>query len=148
MGIDFNLVNNEIEKLNTTATTLNQAQTSTKWKEIIARYGDTEKPVSQFWDCLKNPTMSYDEQGWYTIKEFIMAAENIFLMFDPADEKKSFVFENGNALAEVLIESGCRDFYLVDDAISFLLCYNDHNIVLAAGTAKPWLAQTALEHTL
>lgn len=139
MGIDFNLINAEAEKANAAVVVLSEEETLAKWRAIAERYGRDKKYSFQFWDELDDPGILCIENGWGIIKDFIAPLEHAYLFFELADEKKAFFFKHGNELADVLIESGCRDFYLLDEGMNFLICYNDHDAILAEGTAKAWL---------
>ena len=139
MGMDFNLVNVEIKKANAAITVLSEEETLVKWRAIAERYGGNKKYSFQFWDELDDPGVLCIENGWEIIAGFIAPLKNICLLFELEDEKKSFFFKYGNELSEVLVESGIRDFYLCDEHMDFLICYNDHDIIVADGLAKTWL---------
>lgn len=141
MGMDFNLVNAEIEKANATVTILSEEETRAKWLAIAEQYGRNKKYSFQFWDELDDPGILCIENGWSVIKDFIVSLKHIYFFFELEDEKKAFLFKHGNELADVLIESGCRDFYLLDESMHFLICYSDHGAILAEGTAKLWLSK-------
>jgi len=87
MGIDFNLVNAEIEKANAGITVLSEGETLAKWRAIAERYGRNKKYSFQFWDELDDPGVLCIENGWEIIKEFIAPLENIYLLFELEDEK-------------------------------------------------------------
>jgi hypothetical protein len=43
----------------------------------------------------------------------------------------------------VLAESTGFEFYLTDIDATFLLCFNHHDFLIAAGDARPWLLTCA-----
>ncbi len=95
------------------------------------------------WDELNDPSVLCVDNGWEVIGNFIAPLVNLYLFFELDDEKNAFCFKRGDELAKVLIESGCRDFYLLDENMTFLICYNDSNVILTEGVAKTWLAGIA-----
>ncbi len=139
MGMDFNLVSDEISRLGAEVARLGEEQTRSKWKEIAERYGRDKVYAFQFWDELIDPEILSADNGWFIIKEFVEKKSDIYLFFELADSSQAFLFRSGEELADVLIESGCRDFYLLDEEATFLICYNDSDVVLADGAAKEWL---------
>lgn len=139
MGMDFNLVSTEIRKANVAATVLGTEETLTKWKAIAEKFGRSKSYSFQFWDELNDPSILFIESGWGFIKKMISPLENLYLFFELEDEKTAFLFEHGKELADVLIEVGCRDFYLLDEDMNFLICYSDHDVIFAEGAAKSWL---------
>lgn len=139
MGIDFSLVDEEARKANAVIKILDEKNTLEKWKIISELYGLDKKYSFQFWDELDEPATLHAENGWAIIKSLIAPLSDVYLFFELEDEKKAFVFESGNELADVLIETGCRDFYLLGPDMDYLLCYNDHDTILADGIAKSWL---------
>lgn len=147
MGIDFNLVSVEIAIFGAAVTVLGEEETRRKWKEIAERYGRDKVYAFQFWDELKDPEVLCIENGWVVVKEFVKQKSDIYLFFELADESRAFLFRSGEQLADVLIESGCRDFYLVDELATFLISYNDSDSILAEGTAKEWLSHLKLAVT-
>lgn len=141
MGVDFNLVSEEARRSSATLSVLGEEETLEKWKEISELYGRDKKYSFQFWDELDDPATLHTENGWVLIKGLIAPLQDVYLFFELEDEKNAFIFKYGSELADVLIETGCRDFYLLGPGMNYLLCYNDHDYVLADGIAKAWLSQ-------
>lgn len=141
MGVDYNLISAEINKISASVSLVCKKETLDLWKAVAMRYGSTGEYSFQFWDELIDFASIQNDDGWSIIGHWISTLKNLYLLFEMEDEKESFIFENGNELAIVLIESGCRDFYILDKDLSFLLCYTDHSVVMAAGSAKRWMAE-------
>ena len=61
------------------------------------------------------------------------------MFFNESDEKKSFLFKNGDDLVAVLGETYGFEFYVTNKEKSYLLVFNHHDILMACGDAKNWL---------
>ncbi len=83
-----------------------------------------------------------DSNGWQWINEFVGKEESI-MFFNESDEKKSFVFKDGADLTTVLSETYGFEFYVTNKQTSFLIAFNNHDYLIACGTAKKWLKSKA-----
>ncbi len=62
-----------------------------------------------------------------------------FAFFDHWNGAYVFEFEDGSKLVPVLGDSYWSEFYLTDRVADYLICYSDHDILYATGTASDWL---------
>ncbi|QRK07781.1 hypothetical protein JQX13_48705 [Archangium violaceum] len=63
----------------------------------------------------------------------------VILFFEEHEEPAGFAFNSGTDVVSALAESTGFEFYLTDDAISFLITFNHHDYLSAAGDAAGWL---------
>ena len=90
------------------------------------------------WEHLQFTSTVRDENGWRWLGEF--AGEHAAIMlFDPRDEVGMVEFSRGIDIARVLGECSGFEFYLTSRNYDYLLCFNHHDCVIAAGSAKTWL---------
>ncbi len=67
-------------------------------------------------------------------------------MFVPPHlESRAFAFECGRDIASVLAECFGFVVYIVGSDLEYLLCFNNHDYVIAAGAAKSWLIARCAE---
>ncbi len=96
------------------------------------------------WDNLKQDFFIRDPNCWDCIDEFIQEKE-FYLFFDKRDEAIVYVFTQGQLLVDFLNEFPPFVFYITNESLDYLICYNDHDYLIAAGTAEPWLRNKAIE---
>ena len=79
-----------------------------------------------------------DEDSWMWMTDFPTQEPSI-LIFEYRREKRGFEFQRMEDLVNVLGESCNFVFYITSRKIDYLLSQNDHDYLIAAGRAKPWL---------
>jgi len=88
------------------------------------------------WDAASAPKGTKRSDGWQLITDFV--STNPCLMF--LDGTSSvWSIRNGGDLRKVLAESPALEFYVCDDAGSYLLCSNHHDFVVGWGSAQRWV---------
>lgn len=85
----------------------------------------------------------HDPDGWRRISEYVTGVA-ILLIEGSDDDHLGFRFEDRTELTRVLEESSNFVFYVTDPAGSYLLAFNDHDYLIAAGTARAWLSALTL----
>lgn len=79
-----------------------------------------------------------DEDSWMWMTDF-PTQEPCILIFEYRREKRGFEFQRMEDLVNVIGESFNFVFYITSRKIDYLLTQNDHDYLIAAGRAKPWL---------
>ena len=77
-------------------------------------------------------------EAWQWIDEFIEGDE-IFMFFDEYESNALIKFDNVHDLVKILGETSHFEFYLTNQQTTYLLCFNHHDFLIGAGTAKIWL---------
>lgn len=90
------------------------------------------------WDNLTDYVYVNNSVAWSWINEYIGNTE-VIMFFNESDEKKSFLFKNGDDLVAILGETYGFEFYVTNKEKSYLLVFNHHDILMACGNAKNWL---------
>ena len=90
------------------------------------------------WDDLTDYVYVNNSYAWSWINEYIGNTE-VIMFFNESDEKKSFLFKNGDDLVAVLGETYGFEFYVTNKEKSYLLVFNHHDILMACGDAKNWM---------
>jgi hypothetical protein len=78
-----------------------------------------------------------DAKAWSWIGEYF-AGSSILLLEEEASAR-GFQFERGVDLQRVLEETFGFEFYVTDASCDAFLCFNHHDVLIAAGSAVPWL---------
>jgi len=97
------------------------------------------KPGSSFlWSRFREPASIYDPDGWKQISHFV-GQQTILLFFDVREEPSIFIIENGDTLQKILAECPNFEFYVSDNACTFVLCHNHHDYLIGTGSAYEWI---------
>ena len=97
------------------------------------------KGLTPLWECLEGEASKYDPEGWKAIGEFPFK-NKVTIFFDKENEPTMYSANNCNDVVELLSECPGFVFYITDDNYSFLLCHNDHDYLIGAGTAADWVS--------
>jgi hypothetical protein len=97
------------------------------------------------WENLTNYigiTFSYAWE-WF---EQILKQKEVYFLFEPEEQDKVFIIADGGLLPSILNNAYKFTFYVTDSECSFLLCFNDHDNLIAVGQAKKWLIDYTNHH--
>lgn len=90
------------------------------------------------WEHARLPVGVHDASAWRWLGEFVGAAPCL-LLFNPRDDQAVFELRSGDDLELLLGETIGYEFYVTDQAASYLLCFNHHDVLIAGGVAEAWL---------
>ena len=107
------------------------------WDKILRIFSGSQYEYP-FWQCLVESIGVTYPFAWEWF-DSILSGKEVILFFEPEENDGCFFFEDGGNLVPVLEECYRFTFYLTDSNASFLLAYNDHENLLACGSAKEWL---------
>lgn len=124
-----------ILKINVVEISENQSQEIIK--KIIKKY-TTENENRYLWEEIIDYFSVNNKEAWQWINEFIGDSEAI-MFFNNSDERRSFIFKNGDDLVSVLRETYGFEFYITNKDFSYLICFNHHDVLITSGIAKQWL---------
>jgi hypothetical protein len=88
------------------------------------------------WDSVNAPVGVKKDNGWELIPQYI-GNESCLVWSSGAEV--IWRFSNGNELLEFLREVPPFEYYVCDEAATFLLCSNHHNFVIGWGSALSWV---------
>lgn len=97
------------------------------WENILRKYEDH---VATYTDA--------NNKTYLLIDDFVKQKE-VFMIFDGSEEKTVFKFKDGSEIVSLLSECYDFEFYLTNQKIEYLLCLNNHDYLIAVGTAADWL---------
>lgn len=78
------------------------------------------------------------EEAWQCLSAFLGDAPCLIL-WEPRTERKVLRFGRGSDLVKVLGECHRTEFYVTDDVLSYMFCFNEHDFLIASGRAAEWL---------
>jgi hypothetical protein len=97
------------------------------------------------WNHLRDYAAVQHPESWRWLNEFL-GDERVFLVPEASDEPAVFVVESAARAYDLLGECSLFVFYLADQALTYLLCQNQHDFLFGAGTAKPWVESLRPRH--
>ena len=103
--------------------------------EVLKKYTDFNIKSNFIWDKLLNASYIEDSCGWMRIGEFIKNNHCLLLI----DNKKMFGVQNGYDLTKLLSNCFSFEFYVLDRRLSYLICFNHHDVLCGCGLAKKWI---------
>lgn len=109
----------------------------TIWNQVLRLFSSSEY-VYPFWEHLNEPISVTYPFAWEWF-DSLLSGKEVILFFEPDENDGCFLFDDGGNLMPVLAECYRFTFYLTDTNSSFLLAYNDHENLIACGSAKEWL---------
>ncbi len=101
---------------------------------------DPDLPWSLSHQNLKNTQSLHDPKGWMLIQDYVQ--HNLVVLFvNPDDEEDMWIVPSGIALTSILSETIGYVFYVTSLEADYLLCFDDHDCLIAAGEAIKWLLE-------
>jgi hypothetical protein len=90
------------------------------------------------WKYVKDVVSIANKDAWQWVENFIGDSKTI-MFFNQSDDKSAFIFMNGHDVVKILGETFGFEFYLTNENTDYLLCFDHHDVLSAAGTAGEWL---------
>ena len=111
-------------------------------KELCQKFTNSKEHYP-IWEHFSSFFSVRDNDAWMWLDEFIKQ-EEVYLFFDKTDFPIVYIFQAGQSIVRFL-EEFPWDFYLSNKANDYILTHNDHDYLIATGTAETWLKKKALE---
>ncbi|MGC4064596.1 MAG: hypothetical protein QM784_08120 [Polyangiaceae bacterium] len=122
---------------------LTPADSAALRERVVARYA--KQPVFwPLWENFRFPFSVQNPDGWKEIGKAI-GASACFLFLNPSDGLQAFECDSGSQLNDLLADTYGFEFYVTNSEVSYLFCFNHHDMLLAAGTAVLWMEAKSLE---
>jgi hypothetical protein len=123
--------------LGVAASALTLEESEALHRGMASRYAGS----SERWPLWDGPTeylAHQDPTAWRLIADFVQD-EPCLLLWEPTTERTVIRIERGRELVRVLEEVHRSELYVTDSALSFMLCFNHHDFLIAGGRAASWL---------
>ena len=92
----------------------------------------------RLWERMRDEVSVQDPEAWRWISSVPLSGRAL-LFFEERDEVAGFAFGSMAEVVRTLEESTGFEFYVTNEATSFLLAFNHHDYLSAAGDAAEWL---------
>jgi hypothetical protein len=93
---------------------------------------------SPIWELIIDSKEIYDANAWQWISGFL-DDKPILIFFEESDDRAIVRLEKGFYISQILGECFGFVFYIIDIDYNYLMCFNDHNILIGAGIAASWI---------
>lgn len=93
---------------------------------------------------LRNYAAVQHPDSWEWVNEFV-GDEPVILFYDWPNERTMFR-THGKDVKAILANCFMFVFYITNESYDYLLAQNDHDYIIGAGTAKPWVESLAPRH--
>jgi hypothetical protein len=137
MGHIYTEIERAIRETGARVAAMSEQETAELMQGVTSRFGDPRSKRA-LWDQLTDRVSCRSEDGWRWISEF-NPSDPCIMFVPPHLESQAFRFDAGRDVASVLAECSGFVVYIVGINLEYLLCFNDHEYLIASGTAKPWL---------
>src|SRR5690349_5382209 len=111
-------------------------------KKIIAdvwrKFANKTEGSKPLWEYLSDSCSIHHKDAWTWIAEFL-SARPVLLLIDDSTEKSAVQITPGYGVVSVLGECTGFVFYITNDRLDYLLCFNDHDVLIGSGTAFDWV---------
>lgn len=117
---------------------LSQNDTNNILALLKSKYVNSNKIKGNFlWENISNPAYFSDSLGWSYIGNFV--GENpCLIIFNDVDSWCAIEISNGFDLTRLLSESYGFEFYVINQELTYAICFNHHDQLVCAGEAKKW----------
>jgi hypothetical protein len=126
-----------ISNLGVDARKLDASELQTVRDALRERYARDPR-IEFYCDNISDYAAFHAPDTWFWIEEFL-PEKKLYLLTDPRSADAGFMFSSRLPLMKVLEECFLFIFYLTDDSFSFVLGQDDHDVLIGAGSAAPWV---------
>ena len=112
--------------------------------KVSNKFTNKEETDSLFWESLTNSFDIRDKDAWKWLDEFIQLKE-FYLYFDKSSDSTVYIFPENQSFTKFLSEFPGYVFYITNENLDFLICFNDSHYLIALGTAESWLRNKTIE---
>jgi hypothetical protein len=124
---------------------------------IVERYEDVEHIRSEINSKFTDPGAKSSIWIWERLKSHfgihgsqyldllpsLPLPKQVIVLFNRYEDKSAVLLEDSSKLLPIINDTYGFEFYVTDKPVSFLLCYNHHEILSACGDAEQWLKEVA-----
>lgn len=113
-------------------------------KKVLEKF-TAGKDHRALWEVTKASEFAVrDSNACDWLDEFLQLDE-CYIFFDKGDDTTIYIFPENQSISKFLSEFPGYVFYLTNESLDYLICFNDSDYLIALGTAEPWLRDKAKE---
>jgi hypothetical protein len=120
-------------------TKLNSAKMESIIDTIIKRFTNNENKSDNIWEDFVNDASLNCEHGWEIACEF--ATNEPILFFREKNIFFGYSISSTKNIKHILCECPGFEFYITNKSVSFAICFNHHNYLIAVVESKKWLRE-------
>lgn len=113
--------------------TLDARQARRLLMRLRERYGTRPPKGRRLWEELGTLTGIRDPEGWSFV-DHLCGSGPVFLLVEE-NGVSGYEFDSGLAVKEVLANLFGFEFYLTDESLTYIIAFNDHDVLIIGGTA-------------
>jgi len=148
MGFLANEIENAASELGIAISKLDTDEMHKIRKKLAERFStEPEFPGRLSYQNLKDRQSIHDQEGWSLIEKFV-GESKVILFVNPDQEKYMWLIPSGKALTSILSETIGFPFYVTSKEADYMLCFDDHDCLIATGKAIEWIRQLRDERSL
>jgi len=123
---------------------LSEVECKNMFDVLSKKYADEKLSYYAFWERLIDYVSFRDARGWETIPKIVGDKECIMLL--EKDKRFGVRIPSGDLLFKLLEDTFTYVFYVTNNEMDYLMCFNDHEFVLSCGEAPNWLLNYYKQH--
>lgn len=125
-------------RLNIMTSVLSVRETDEIVDTILKKYIDSNENCCFIWENMKESEYVNDPLGWSYVDDFV-GKEKCLIMFFEFNNWVIMRISSGISLKKLLEESFAFEFYIVDEDVTYVICFNHHDQLIGVGKAKEWI---------
>jgi hypothetical protein len=104
--------------------------------KLWEKYTTLARPGRVLWEHLGHVPSIHDPEGWRKA-ETICGEGDTYMLIEDSERQSVVWLSSAELLTPVLSETISFVFYLFDAEQTYLVCFNDHDMLIGAGAAAP-----------
>ncbi|NJL77645.1 MAG: hypothetical protein HC836_35460 [Richelia sp. RM2_1_2] len=146
MGYLADEIENAASELGITLSKLHIGEVLEIRKKLAENFSiEPEFPWRLSYQNLKNTQSIHHSKGWSFIQDYV-GEEEIILFVNPNEEKDMWIIPSGSALTSILGETIGFPLYVTSRDTDYMLCFDDHDCLIANGKAVEWIRKLSPDH--
>ena len=113
--------------------------------EIVARirvrFTEQKTRSNQLWEDFVDDASTIRNDGWRVACEY--PEQHPIILFRDSDAYEGYIASSPQSLERILAESPGFEFFLTNEDVDYVLCFNHHNYLIGVGQCKDWLSHIA-----
>lgn len=110
-------------------------------RELAEKFSkEPEYPWRLSYQNLNDTQSINDSKGWSYIQDYVGEKE-VILFVNPDEEQEMWSIPSGKTLTSILSETIGFPFYVTSQDTDYMLCFDDHDCLIATGKAVEWICQ-------
>lgn len=110
---------------------------------IEKKYARTLNKSLPLWERLASGNSLHDAFGWQHIYRYVSGP--LILFFDDSRDDCMVFVDNGSKISNIIAECTGFTFYVTNKTLDYLICFNDHDVLIGTGAAADWVREAQVK---